>query len=120
MKPDMREIWDLYTAAWRERTAQEKIQKLRSSTIETCVYRDPLTQAEGQASLVDYMMSFHQQIPGGYFETTWFLAHHDRSISKWTMHDGSGDIVGEGVSYGEYDEGGRLRSMTGFFETPQA
>lgn len=120
MKPVLRETWDAYTLAWKARTAQEKLQRLRASTIESCVYRDPLTQAEGQDSLVEYMMSFHQQIPDGYFETTWFLAHHDRSISKWTMHDGQGTIVGEGVSYGEYDEGGRLRSMTGFFDTPQS
>lgn len=116
---DRRATWDVYTLAWKEKTAQAKLQRLRTSTTETCVYRDPLTHADGQDALVDCMMAFHQQIPGGYFETTYFLAHHDRSISKCNMHPGDGVIVGDGVSYGEYDAQGQLQSMTGFFDTPQ-
>ncbi len=120
MRSDIRATWDSYTLAWKETTARAKMEKLQASTTVTCVYRDPLTHTDGQNALVEYMMAFHHQIPGGYFETTYFLAHHDRSISKWNMCTGDGVIVGEGVSYGEYDAKGKLQSMTGFFETPQA
>ncbi len=113
-------IWDLYTSAWKATSAQAKFDALRASTSATCEYCDPLAHTTGQSALVDYMLSFHTQMPGGYFETTWFLAHHNRSISKWNMCAGDGTIVGEGVSYGEYDAQGKLQSMNGFFETPQA
>ncbi len=119
MSTDMRATWDTYTLAWKEVSAQAKMRALRGSTTAACVYRDPLVQAEGQQALVDYMMTLHQQLPGAYFETKRFQAHHGRSISQWTMHNGSGAVVGEGVSYGEYDGQGRLQSMTGFFDTPQ-
>lgn len=117
---DLRAVWDNYTLAWKETTPQAKMQRLRGSTAPACVYRDPLASAQGQDALFEYMMGLHGQIPGAYFQTTWFQAHNDRSISKWTMHDGAGAVVGEGVSYGEYDDHGKLRSMTGFFDTPQA
>jgi len=120
MNIDRRGTWDTYTLAWRETTARAKLQALRASTSEACVYCDPLARTDGHDALVDYMMDFHQQIPGGYFETTYFLAHHDGSISKWTMHSGDGAVVGDGVSFGEYDAQGRLQSMTGFFDDPGA
>ena len=34
------------------------------------------------------------------------------------MVDGSGQVIGEGVSYGRYNDQNRLVAMTGFFETP--
>ena len=120
MSTDLRATWDTYTLAWKEPAPQAKMQAIRASTTATCVYRDPLACTQGQDALVDYMMAFHQQMPGGYFQTSYFLAHHDRSISKWHMHNAEGVIVGEGVSYGEYDPQGRLQSMTGFFDVPQA
>jgi hypothetical protein len=36
------------------------------------------------------------------------------------MHSGDGAVVGDGVSFGEYDAQGRLQSMTGFFDDPGA
>lgn len=114
-----RDTWDIYTSAWKATSAQAKSAALRASTSNTCEYRDPLTHTIGQGALVDYMLDFHAQMPGGYFETTYFLAHHNRSISKWNMCAGDGTVVGDGVSYGEYDAQGKLQSMNGFFETPQ-
>ena len=115
-----RATWDTYTSAWKLATAQEKYGVLASSTDQGCVYRDPLAHTRGHAELVDYMLDFHQQMPGGHFETTYFLAHHGRSIARWNMRDGNGAIVGDGISYGEYNDTGKLIGMTGFFATPQA
>ena len=36
------------------------------------------------------------------------------------MVGGDGTVLGEGISYGEYADDGRLRTMTGFFDTPSA
>ena len=115
-----RSTWEAYAAAWKVVGAAAKHAALRGSTDRACVYRDPLVQTEGHEALVAYMLAFHEQMPGGYFETTYFLAHHDRSIAKWNMRNGEDVVVGDGVSYGEYDAGGRLVAMTGFFEPPGA
>ena len=114
---DRRATWEKYVSAWKESSAEAKRAVLTASVDARCVYRDPLTEADGHDALVDYMLRFHEQVPGGHFETTYFLAHHERSIARWNMRSGEGAIVGTGISYGEYDEGGRLVAITGFFET---
>lgn len=118
MSDSKRTTWETYASAWKAVTAADKHAALRASTVSSCIYRDPLAHTEGHNALVDYMLGFHEQIPGGHFETTYFLDHHDRSIAKWQMKNGADEIVGDGASFGEYDAQGRLISMTGFFETP--
>jgi len=115
---DLRATWDRYSQAWRDATPEAKAASLTASVDPTCVYRDPLMRADGHGALIDYMLQFHQQIPGGYFETTYFLTHHARSVARWNMRDGHGAVLGDGVSFGEYDARGRLIAMTGFFEPP--
>ncbi len=115
---DQRNAWETYVSAWREASAEGKRAALKRCAAPDCVYQDPLTFAEGQEALVDYMLAFHQQVPGGHFITNYFLAHHDASIAKWNMVNGEGATIGEGVSYGQYNQQGALIAMTGFFETP--
>ena len=110
--------WETYTRAWREATPEAKAAALERSAAASCLYQDPLRVTKGHRELIDYMMDFHKQLPGGHFVTTYFLAHHESSIAKWNMVDGTGRIVGEGVSFGQYDSRGALVAMTGFFEAP--
>jgi hypothetical protein len=114
-----RKTWETYVSAWQAPSAQAKAIALRDSADAGCVYRDPLTQAEGHAALVDYMLGFHQQVPGGHFKTTSFRAHSARSVATWHMCSAEGAVIGEGISYGEYGADGKLRAMTGFFDVPQ-
>ncbi|MEQ1515409.1 MAG: nuclear transport factor 2 family protein [Usitatibacteraceae bacterium] len=118
MQLDKRTTWETYANAWKVTTAQEKTQALKQSVAPACVYQDPITVTKGYDELVAYMLAFHQQIPDGHFVTTYFLAHHDVSIAKWNMVSGDGTIIGDGASYGRYNEEGALVAMTGFFETP--
>lgn len=120
MSHDYRQTWERYALSWKAKTADEKRSLLDGSVIPECVYTDPLVRVNGWDALVGYMLDFHKQIPGGHFVTTWFLAHHGRSITRWNMVGGDGTVLGDGVSYGEYDDAGRLISMTGFFEPPQS
>ena len=110
--------WEKYAQAWAVASAEDKLAALRDSVESNCVYRDPLLTAEGHDALVDCMLNFHRQIPGGHFVTTYFQTHHDRSIAKWNMVDGQGKVIGDGISFGEYNDQGRLLTMTGFFESP--
>jgi len=51
-----RQTWDVYTSAWQAPSAEAKLRALQASVNADCVYRDPLTQAEGHQSLIDYML----------------------------------------------------------------
>lgn len=119
MSHDYRETWERYALSWKAESEDEKRSLLDGSVVPECVYTDPLVRVSGWDALVSYMLDFHKQIPGGHFVTTWFLAHHGRSVTRWNMVGGDGTVLGDGVSYGEYDDEGRLTSMTGFFEAPQ-
>jgi hypothetical protein len=112
--------WETYTRAWRETTPDAKAAALAQSVVSSCRYQDPLTSAQGHGELIDYMMDFHRQLPGGHFVTTSFAAHHDTSVARWNMVDGAGRVVGDGVSFGQYDHAGSLVEMTGFFDVPAA
>ncbi len=118
MTADKRSTWETYALAWKDTAKQSKLNRLKQVVDEACIYRDPTTETKGHAALVDAMLGFHQQIPGGYFDTVYFLAHHDRSIARWQMKNGAGLVVGEGISYGEYNREGKLVAMTGFFDSP--
>jgi len=114
----LQETWEIYTAAWKVKSKEEKLALFaRSLTIE-CTYSDPTVKTEGWEALAANMLGFHQQVPGGHFVTTYFLAHSDKSITRWEMRNQEGEMIGDGISYGEYNTEGKLTSMTGFFEAP--
>lgn len=115
---DYRSTWDTYTSSWKATTREEKAALLGDSVRADAVYTDPLAEAANTEDLASYMLEFHKQVPGGYFRTKYFLAHNGKSIAKWDMVAGDESVLGEGISYGEYDEQGMLTRMTGFFETP--
>jgi hypothetical protein len=112
-------VWERYVASWRAEAASEKRALFDRCLAPGCVYTDPITQARGWDALLAYMTEFHRQIPGGHFVTRQFIAHHGRSLARWSMRNAGGEEVGEGASYGEYDgKNGLLVAMTGFFEAP--
>ncbi len=116
---DFRKTWETYARSWRSPSEKEKRALYKESLAEDCVYTDPLTERRGWDDLVAYMVEFHQQIPGGHFRTTEFFAHHGRSVARWDMLGGDEQVLGHGISYGEYNQDGKLVAMTGFFD-PQA
>ena len=120
MSNKFNETWELYTSSWKTETSEDKRAIFAKCLDAACVYNDPLIRTKGWDELLKYMLDFHKQIPGGHFVTKYFLAHSNKSIAKWDMKNGDSTILGEGISYGEYNNEGRLVSMTGFFETPEA
>lgn len=117
---EMKTTWERYVTMWRPSSGDDKHATASDVLAAECVYTDPAAQRRGQESLIGYMLEFHAGYPGCHFVTTRFIAHHERSIALWNMVDGEGNVLSDGVSYGEFDEGGRLRTMTGFFEPPTA
>ena len=117
MDNEQRAVWERYVASWKAESAEERRTLFEASLAPNCCYSDPLTRAEGWDALEAYMLEFHRQIPGAHFVTEYFSAHHGKSIAKWKMIGESAAPLGEGISYGEYDDGNKLVAMTGFFET---
>ena len=120
MSDNFRETWEKYSSAWKVESAEEKREIIETCSDPKCQYTDPLIKTTGWDDIVDYMLDFHQQIPGGHFVTTYFLSHSNKSIAKWEMRNAENIVLGDGISYGEYNDNGHLVSMTGFFETPEA
>jgi hypothetical protein len=118
MEHNFSHTWEIYTLSWKAESKEEKIALFESCLAPHNIYTDPMTVTTGWDELLDYMLEFHQQISGGHFVTQYFLAHHNQSIARWVMRDGSGHTLGEGISYAKYNESGLLLSETGFFESP--
>lgn len=114
----MQQTWERYVSAWKAVGETDKRAIVEGALASACTYTDPLVDLVGQDALVGYMLDFHRQIPGGHFVTEWFQTHHGVCVAKWTMRDGAGAVLDDGVSFGRFDDRGRLVSMTGFFETP--
>ena len=100
----LQSIWDTYTASWKADSAADRTALFTESLDPACTYNDPLATAQGWDQLTAYMDDFHRQVPGGHFVTHYFASHNQ--------------VIGEGVSYGRYNDRNRLVAMTGFFETP--
>ena len=117
MNRDFKAVWERYVDSWRAESSLEKRRLLAGVVSSACVYRDPLTEAEGWDALIAHMEAFQRQIPGAYFVTQSFMTHHGRSVAHWHMLGPAGNKLGEGTSFGEYGANGELTGMTGFFET---
>ena len=118
MSSSFEKTWEAYVASWKASAPEDKQRLFEQALSRDCCYTDPLTQVNGWASLMNYMAEFHRQIPGGHFVTKRFIVHHDRSVAYWEMCNAAGEVLGDGVSFGEYNETGKLKAMTGFFEVP--
>ncbi len=117
MNHPLNQTWETYTASWKATTTAEKQSLFAQSLDPECVYNDPLAATQGWQELTAYMDAFHQQVPGGHFQTKTFDTHHQQSLATWSMLDGQGRVIGEGTSFGRYNSDGKLISMTGFFAT---
>lgn len=117
MTPAFNDIWETYVNAWNDPAPDKKQHFFQKCLTTDCHYNDPQTSTSGHTELAEYMKAFHEQFPDCYFKTTWFLAHSQKSIARWEMKQGD-SVLGDGVSYAEYNDDGMLTSMTGFFETP--
>lgn len=119
MSSSLKTTWETYASAWGEPEVKAKRALFKKSLDPDCLYRDPLTKREGWGELEEYMVDFNKQVPGGRFVVTYFMTHSRKSIAKWEMRNGDDVVLSNGISFGEYNEAGKLVSMTGFFEPPE-
>lgn len=113
------QTWETYVNTWKIDSIDEKQRVFAQCLDKECVYSDPLAQTHGWGELIQYMLSFDKQIPGGYFETTSFKSHRDESVATWLLKSADGQTLGDGMSYGKYNDEGKLVAVKGFYDTPE-
>lgn len=110
--------WKRYSDAWNASSEEHRLAIFTDSLAKDCRYTDPLASTFGWEALATYMRQFQTQIPGGRFAIRNFATHNHCSIAHWDMLSANGEKLGDGVSYGEFDDNGKITTMTGFYEVP--
>jgi hypothetical protein len=117
---DVATVINDYIAAWNETDPQRRRALVTQTFTDDADYLDPLMHGEGQDG-IDAMISGVQQQYADYrFELAAGPdAHNDRVRFSWHLvGNGGRDPVATGYDFGTLAEDGRLRSVTGFLETP--
>lgn len=118
MNTNLQTTWANYTAAWNTSDVEE-MKALFSKCLDAdCIYRDPIATAAGWEELSGYIAQVHGSIPGVQLVTRDFKSHNGRCIVHWDLCGADGSVMSEGVSYGEFNESGKLTVMAGFFDLP--
>ena len=113
---DLAEVVATYGGAWAADEAERR-RLLEGAWHEDGVYSDPVSRAEGREAFVSHIAGFQEQFPGHRIVVTSGVDEHDRYFRfGWALNDADGNIVMEGVDFGEVTDDGRIARITGFFD----
>jgi len=105
-----------YCAAWGESDVSKRTQMLKKTWARQGTYTDPTAQVEGREALIVHIGKFLEQYPGAQIVVSSAVdAHHERFRFGWKMLAADGSTALEGMDFGEVDEKGQIRRITGFF-----
>lgn len=109
-----------YFAMWNETDPAARRAIITATWSPEGSYLDPLFAADGYDALDAMVVEVHRQFPDHRFRLTGPVdAHHDRARWGWELvGPDSTPIVVAGVDFAVFAPGGRLRTVTGFFEQP--
>src|SRR5439155_2303393 len=80
-------------------------------------YADPAAAGDGRAGIDAMVAAVQARFPGHRFRrTTEVDLHHDRLRFRWELAPEGGPVLVAGVDFGTLADGGRLASVTGFFD----
>ena len=105
---------------WNETDAEQRRQLVAGTWTEDGDYLDPLMSGSGHDSIATMIALAQQQFPEHRFELSFGPdAHNDRVRFAWRLYGPDGDApVAAGVDFATVAGDGRLRSVTGFLESP--
>jgi hypothetical protein len=117
---DVATLVDGYIATWNEKDPDRRRTLVAETFTNDADYLDPLMQGAGQDGIDAMIAGVQQQYADYRFELAGGPdAHNDRVRFSWHLvGNGGGDPVATGYDFGMLAEDGRLRSVTGFLETP--
>ena len=120
MTNDLSNLIDRYIDAWNETDGERRRELVAAVWSDDGTYLDPLMSGAGHDSIATMIGLAQQQFPEHRFELSFGPdAHHDAVRFAWRLYGPDGDAsVAAGVDFGLVADDGRLRSVTGFLESP--
>jgi hypothetical protein len=110
-----------YAGAWMETDESARRRALQASWADDGAYCDPTALVEGREALVKHLGGFQAQMPAHRLVITSDVVEHHRFLRfTWALQNSGGDVVLEGLDFGELADDGRLRRIVGFFGPPVA
>lgn len=117
---DINEVVGAYVAAWHEKDQSARRRLLETAWSEDGVYQDPNADLSGRDNLFQHIDGFHRRFPGCRFVLPGGIDHHHGRIHfTWRMIGPDGKTMLTGRDFGVLDKAGRIRRITGFFDTPE-
>lgn len=106
-----------YVRAWNELNGPTRLRRLEECWAPGGQYLDPTVEAPlvGPEALSAHIASVQRRFPGHEFVLAAPVQeHHARFMFRWIYPGPDEDSPREGVEFGELDDTGRIRSLTGF------
>jgi hypothetical protein len=105
-----------YVDAWNEPAEAARRKLLHRSWADDGVYTDPLVCVEGREALVRHSRKFADRWPGArVVMTSGVDEHHGFVRFTWRLVSPGGEVLRDGMDFGELCPDGRLRRIVGFF-----
>ena len=109
------EIVATYGAAWNETDEVKRAALLEQAWADDGAYRDPTATVDGRAALVAHIGGFQAMMPGHSIDQASAVdARDDVFRFAWVMRSG-GEVLLEGIDFGELASDGRIKRIEGFF-----
>lgn len=113
---DVTDTVDAYVAAWNEPDRERRTEVLEPAFGPGGTYRDPRFSVDGLDALVEHIGGYQQRFAGSRMERRSGVdAYGDVLRFAWAIVGPDGEVALEGVDFIALDDGGRIRSVTGFF-----
>ena len=120
MTTQLNTLVNRYIDAWNEADGARRHEVVGEVWTEDGTYLDPLMSGAGHDSIATMIGLAQEKFPGHRFELSFGPdAHNDVVRFAWRLYGPDGDTpVAAGVDFGTVADDGRLRSVTGFLESP--
>ena len=110
-----------YLAAWNEPDGAARRHHVQQLFTANARYVDPMMQGSGHDGIEALIAGARQHFPGHRFELSGVPdGHNDVIRFSWTLRAPDGDSVAHGTDIAVVAGDGRLASVTGFLDKPQA
>ena len=119
----IRQVLNGYFAMWNEPDPARRRQIIEETWTRDASYIEPLMAAEGHEDLNEGVAALQAQFPGHELRPAGRIdSHHDRVRWSWELFGPQGGApMASGTNVGVLSPDGRLRQVTGFFDsTPDA
>ncbi|MDE1161411.1 MAG: hypothetical protein PW792_05620 [Acidobacteriaceae bacterium] len=111
------QLWNTYSDAWSEKSAEKRGQMLAASLAQDVAFTSPDVDDRGVDQLEATMVAFQAEYVGYYFRTNMLRHQHGQLLIAWTLFDAQDAPLLLGNSYARLDEErGKIVRLAGFWK----